>query len=629
MSVSTSGDNKRAFGLMSAVAANLDRLRSSIDALRQLHDRWPDGSGTIINLIAQLSSLKANLGEMQDWMNYAINEMHPQLLNDLNMLMTSCSLLMRNLDGLTAQMRQPDHDKADWALKLKFRVGSRTMTRLRGVAKRQTDAVSLLLAACKTHTTAQRKILLHKSRQIRKEDASSLNTLVRTSRVNGQAIKALTQMSRMIQWFRLLFYIKLLGKAPEEPPTEEDYLTAAAAMRSDAIDRQLESDELNLRRETKLVLVGQPNSGKELIMRQMKVIYAEGYPIAERYQYRVAVRSTVRLLIHSIIDLLKDTGVPLNEDLTQDFAVLLHEIETSDMSHLTPAAVTATRNIWNSSTFSTLYIKNFEIDFPQYAPYFAESIVRIASDDYVPSEADIIRLNQSAGGIKELRFDWDELGVHLFNISGFIPDQFRKRWFHQLENATALIYSVDVSTYDRPYLGQSTESQLLDDFATFESYANSPKFAGASIILLLNNFTRFREKLPHSPLETFFPDYNPPIASPGLPRSATSAQYILRRFKAVNRARLSIYSFWVDLDMSDNTHLYAALKKTLLHIQQRKARSEVWSEGSGGGGGRDSARGHRREWSGTVTSAKSGKSSTVKSKGSDVGLVSQFSNHSR
>ena len=631
-------DSKRVFALMSAVSSNLDRLRSSIDALRQLHERWRDGNTTIINLIAQLSALKVNVAEMQDWLNYAIHEMHPQLLNDLDLLMTSCSLLVRNLHGLTTQLDQPDHDKADWALKLKFRVGSRSMNRLREVAKRQTDAVALLLAACKTHTTAQRKILLHKSRQIRKEDASSLSTLVRTSRVNGQAIKALTQMSRMIQWFRLLFYIKLLGRGPEVLPTEEDYLEAAAAMRSEAIDRQLETDELSLRRETKLVLVGQPNSGKELVMRQMKVLYADGYPISERHQYRPAVRSTVRLLIHSIIDLIKDTGIPLPSPLSTDFAVLLHEVETSDPAALSPAAVTATASIWSAPLFATLYLQNFEIDFPQYAPYFADSITRIADADYVPSEADIIRLNASTGGIKELRFAWDELAVHLFNISGFIPDQFRKRWFHQLENATALVYTVDVATYDRPYLGHSAESQLLDDFATFESYVNSPKFAGSSVILLLNNFTRFREKLPHAPLESFFPDFvnpartksahakSPQSKSPTLnsnsnsnskanananaksptpipTATATAAddpdrpddtaqseletaarQYILQRFKAVNRARLSIYSFWVDLDMSDNQHLYAALKKTLVHVQQRKARSEVWSEGGGEGG---------------------------------------------
>ena len=53
---------------------------------------------------------------------------------------------------------------------------------------------------------------------------------------------------------------------------------------------------------------------------------------------------------------------------------------------------------------------------------------------------------------------------------------------------------------------------------------------------------------------------------------------ILKQFKNLNRNRLSIYSFWVDLDMSDNQHLYAALKKTLQHIQQRKARNEVSQE---------------------------------------------------
>ncbi|PSN60932.1 P-loop containing nucleoside triphosphate hydrolase protein [Corynespora cassiicola Philippines] len=566
-------DDKRLHALVSAVASNMDRLRQTINALRQLHDRWRDSSGTSINLIAQLTALKSNLAEMQDWMNCAIDDMHTQLLMDLEMLMTSCSLLVRNLDGLIAQLRQPDHDNTDCAVKLKLTLGSRSMDRLRAVAKRQTDAVSLLLAACKCHTTAQRKILLHKSRQIRKEDASSLNTLVRTSRWNARCINTLTHVSRMIQWFRLLFYIKLCRGHHDQGPTEQDYLDAAAVMRSEAIDRRLEEDATTLRRETKVILMGQVNSGKELIMRQMKVIYAEGYPKDERISYRYAIRSTLRLLIHSMIDLIKDTGINLPSDLSQDFAVLLYEVETIELSNITPAAVHAVENLWHSPQFSTLYVKNFEIDFPQYSPYFVHEVGRIAADDYVPTEADIIRLNQSLGGIKELRFTWDDLDVHLFNISGFIPGPFRKRWFHQLEGATALIYTVDVSTYDRPYFGQPTESQLLNDFATFESWANSPKFSGSSIILLLNNFTRFKEKLQHSSLSTFFPEYRP-----GDNPETSARQYILRRFKDVNRNQLSIYSFWVDLDMSDNQHLYAALKKTLHHIQQRKARSEVWEQ---------------------------------------------------
>jgi guanine nucleotide-binding protein G(i) subunit alpha len=425
-----------------------------------------------------------------------------------------------------------------------------------------------------SHAMAQRKILLHKSRQIRSRDANLLKMLTRSSKIDGGCMKILTQVSAMIQWFRYLYYIKLLRHEPEHPPTEEDYEIEAANIRSDAIDRALQQDATTLRRETKLVMMGALNSGKELIMNQMKVLYADGnFPVEERKPYTYSVRSTVRLLIHAIIDLLKDTGISLPKELNQQFAILLHEIETVAVPQITPEAVKAVQAIWTCPEFSTLFVQNFEIDFPQYAPYFAQEIARIAEDDYIPSEADMMRLNKAFGGIKELRFNWDELDIHLFNINGFIPSNFRKRWLHQLDGAASLVCTIDVSRYDQPYLGQSTESQLLEDFANFETWAASEAFANSSVILLLNNFTRFREKLPYSPLETFFSDYAPNTNDP----ETSARQYILKRFKAVNRNHLSIYSFWVDLDLSDNTHLYAALKKTLQHIQQRKAREEVWN----------------------------------------------------
>ncbi|KAJ4313001.1 hypothetical protein N0V94_007170 [Neodidymelliopsis sp. IMI 364377] len=568
-------NEKKVYELISTVGTNIDRLRQGINALRQLHDRWTGCNETSINLIAQLTALRSNLDNVHDWLNYAINDLHPQLLSDLDVLMASCTLLVRHMDQLIASLRQPDPDAVDCAVKLKYAVGGRAMERLRDVAARQSDAVRILLAACKCHTSAQRKILLHKSRQIRKEDDLSLKVLARSSRWNGGCMNVLTGVSKGIQGLRTSYYRKFKRKDVYEEPTEKDYDNAAAAIRSEAIDRALQEDSMTLRRETKLLLMGQDNSGKDLVMHQIKVLYAEGYYSPEdRMKFRDAVRSTTRLLIHSMIDLLRDTGINLPPALNHDFATLLDEVDLVDMHHITPAAAAAVQHLWTSGEFSRVYLKNFEIDFPQYAPYYAQEVQRIATEDYVPSEADIIRLNQSIGGIKELRFNWDELDVHLFNINGYIPDQFRKRWFHQFDSVTSLVYTVDVSLYDRPFYGQTTKSQLLDDFASFESWTTSPKFTNSAVILLLNNFTRFRDKLRYSPLETVFPDYEPSSTDP----DSSARQYILKQFKDVNRNRLSIYSFWVDLDMSDNQHLYAALKKTLQHIQQRKARSEVWQE---------------------------------------------------
>jgi guanine nucleotide-binding protein G(i) subunit alpha len=134
--------------LISTVGTNVDRLRQGINALRQLHDRWEHGGDTCINLIAQLAALKSCLGKVHDWLNYAISDLHPQLLSDLEVLMASCSLLVRHTDRLIQGLRQPDHDAVDCAIKLKYAIGSRTMERIREAALRQTDAMSLLHAAC-------------------------------------------------------------------------------------------------------------------------------------------------------------------------------------------------------------------------------------------------------------------------------------------------------------------------------------------------------------------------------------------------------------------------------------------------------------------------------------------------
>lgn len=142
-------DEKHVYALIGTVGTNIHRLRQAIDGLRLIHDRWKDESGTSIDLIAQLAALKSNLANMHDWLNYAIHDLHSQLLSDLEILMTSCTLLVRHLDVLIHRLQQPDHDAVDCAIKLKYMVGSRSMDRLRKVAKSQNEAVTLLLAACK------------------------------------------------------------------------------------------------------------------------------------------------------------------------------------------------------------------------------------------------------------------------------------------------------------------------------------------------------------------------------------------------------------------------------------------------------------------------------------------------
>jgi guanine nucleotide-binding protein subunit alpha len=141
-------DEKRVFALISAIGTIRDRLRQDIDGLRQIHNRWKDSNGSSINLIAQLTALKSSLGNILDWLNYAVNDLHPQLVADLDILTNSCGILVRHVDALNACLGYRDQGAVDLAAKTKYKVASRSMERLQQVARRQNDAVNLLLAAC-------------------------------------------------------------------------------------------------------------------------------------------------------------------------------------------------------------------------------------------------------------------------------------------------------------------------------------------------------------------------------------------------------------------------------------------------------------------------------------------------
>jgi guanine nucleotide-binding protein G(i) subunit alpha len=111
-------DDKTVRALLGAVATNMLRLRQGIDGLRLIHNRWTGDNGISINLIAQLTALKSNLANMYDWLKHALSDLHPQLLSDLDVLMTSCGLLVRQLDALVDRLQQPDHDSIDCAARM-------------------------------------------------------------------------------------------------------------------------------------------------------------------------------------------------------------------------------------------------------------------------------------------------------------------------------------------------------------------------------------------------------------------------------------------------------------------------------------------------------------------------------
>lgn len=190
-----------------------------------------------------------------------------------------------------------------------------------------------------------------------------------------------------------------------------------------------------------------------------------------------------------------------------------------------------------------------------YSSFFNE-VERIAAPNYVPNEADMLRVRTKTSGIHETRFTMGQLKIDLFDIGGMRSE--RKKWFHNFENVTSIIFVVNLANYDQLLLEDSSQTKMMESLVLFDSLVNSRWFRRTSVILMLSNVSSFMEKLARSPLSNYFPEYS------GGNNVNRAAKYVLWRFNQVNRAHLKIYPHLVNpTDPSNIRVVFAAVSDTI------------------------------------------------------------------
>ena len=140
----------------------------------------------------------------------------------------------------------------------------------------------------------------------------------------------------------------------------------------------------------------------------------------------------------------------------------------------------------------------------------------------MPNDQDVLRSRVKTTGITETTFIIQDLTYRMFDVGGQRSE--RKKWIHCFENVTTILFLVAISEYDQLLFEDETVNRMQEALTLFDSICNSRWFIKTSIILFLNKIDRFKEKLPVSPMQNYFPDYEggPETAATTLPLLATT-----------------------------------------------------------------------------------------------------------
>ncbi|KAG8974264.1 Guanine nucleotide-binding protein alpha-2 subunit [Tulasnella sp. 425] len=305
--------------------------------------------------------------------------------------------------------------------------------------------------------------------------------------------------------------------------------------RSMAIDKQIEEDSRRFRKECKILLLGSGESGKSTIVKQMKIIHQNGYTPDELAVFRLVVYKNLVDSARDIVLAMKKIGVDCVEGINRAHAaqILDYEVLSDASFRLSPDIANAIDSLWKDPIIATVMDHSSEFYLMDSASYFFSQVQRIAQNDYIPNESDVLRARAKTTGISETRFNMGTLSIHMFDVGGQRSE--RKKWIHCFEAVTSIIFCVALSEYDQVLLEEKEQNRMAESLVLFESVINSRWFLRTSIILFLNKIDVFKAKLPKVPLERYFPEYT------GGPDINKAAKYILWRFTQANRARLSVY----------------------------------------------------------------------------------------
>ena len=346
------------------------------------------------------------------------------------------------------------------------------------------------------------------------------------------------------------------------------------ARRSAMLSSRLERAAVEARdsSDVALLLLGADGAGKSTVFRQLRLLYGAKPERAERLRFVPVVHALVlsnmrQLLLRAeAAAAARDAGAagapppsPLELEALQVAArasadapalsaqqqrafdrnkavVLAHDVAEP----LTPAVADAIAGLWRSGEGGLLaaFALRRAFDGNDNAPYFFVRAPELAKPGYVPTDDDLVRARMRTRGTVEGDFLVGEQRLRVIDVGGQRNE--REKWVKHFEDVRAVVFVVALSDYDLALADDPLRNRLVEAMGLFHWAATHASFRRAALVLLLNKYDVFEEKVRSVPLrsqaEGRFLDFSD-VRGDASPQAAL--EYLVNRFRTLASHRIS------------------------------------------------------------------------------------------
>jgi len=289
------------------------------------------------------------------------------------------------------------------------------------------------------------------------------------------------------------------------------------------VEKELKEARAKMAHQVKVLLLGSGDSGKSTILKQMRLIHRIPFDAREIEGYRQLVFNNITQGMQALLESMEDMDLKVSEE-NQDYVELIENApDIRDGEPFPKSFYEPLRSLWVDKHVQQAWVRGNEAALPENLLYFFSDLDRLFDRDYQPHEQDIVHCRARTIGITETLFSLKDNEMLMVDVGGQKSE--RRKWIHCFQDVTSILFLVSLSGYDQCLAEDKDANQMQDAMTIWDSICHSQWFKQTSIILFLNKNDLFENKIPHSDIKSFFPDYD---GEPGDVRAGR--EYFKKRF---------------------------------------------------------------------------------------------------
>ncbi|KAM9104348.1 guanine nucleotide-binding protein subunit alpha-11 isoform 2-T2 [Dama dama] len=297
----------------------------------------------------------------------------------------------------------------------------------------------------------------------------------------------------------------------------------------------------------------------------MRIIHGAGYSEEDKRGFTKLVYQNIFTAMQAMIRAMETLKILYKYEQNKANALLIREVDVEKVTTFEHRYVSAIKTLWNDPGIQECYDRRREYQLSDSAKYYLTDVDRIATSGYLPTQQDVLRVRVPTTGIIEYPFDLENIIFRMVDVGGQRSE--RRKWIHCFENVTSIMFLVALSEYDQVLVESDNENRMEESKALFRTIVTYPWFQNSSVILFLNKKDLLEDKILHSHLVDYFPEFDGPQ------RDAQAArEFILKMFVDLNPdSDKIIYShFTCATDTENIRFVFAAVKDTILQLNLKE-----------------------------------------------------------